>query len=166
MFGSWSRLVRLSLAAAGIALAALHAWVLALQVTAGELNNPWLIFRWLAAGTFVAALVAVRRNGESVWSRKGIGIWVLAALLHGPVAGDLTANLESLALPEVVATSLLQLVSSTVLAISLWLLAGVLAGRRSLASVRRAVVPAFSTAGRLAAGIAPQFSPRPPPLRN
>jgi hypothetical protein len=166
MFGLRSRLVRLTLAVAGVALAAFHAWLLALQVAAGELNDPWVIFRWIAAGALVAALVAVRLNGESIRGRKSIAIWVLAALLHGPAAGDLTANLDSLALPETVATSVLQLVSSTVLAIGLWLLAGILAGRRSSLSIQPAFVPAFSAAGRLAAGITPQFSPRPPPLRS
>lgn len=166
MFGLRSRLVRLTLAVAGVALAAFHAWLLALQVAAGELNDPWLIFRWFAAGALVAALVAVRRNGESIWTRKGIAIWVLAALLHGPAAGDLTANLDSLALPATVATSVLQLVSSTVLAIGLWLLAGILAGRRCSASAQPEFIPAFSAAGRLAAGVTPQFSPRPPPLRS
>ena len=166
MFGLRSRLVGLTLGVAGIALVAFHAWRLALQVAAGELNDPWLVFRGLAAGALVAALVAVRRNGESIWSRKGIAIWVLAALLHGPAASDLTANLDSLALPETVATSVLKLVSSTVLAMSVWLLAGLLAGRRSATSFQPAFVPAFSAAGRLAAGITPQFSPRPPPLRS
>lgn len=166
MFGLRSRLVRLTLAVAGVALAAFHVWLLALQVAAGELNEPWLIVRWLAAGALVAALVAVRRNGESIWSRKGIAIWVLAALLHVPAAGDLTANLDSLALPETVTTSVLQLLSSTVLAIGLWLLAGILAGRRCSPSAQPAFVPASSVAGRLAAGITPQFSPRPPPFRS
>jgi hypothetical protein len=167
MLGLRSRLVRLTLAVAGVALAAFHAWLLALQVAAGELTDPWLIVRWLAAGALVASLVAVRRNGESVWGRKGIAIWVLAALLHGPAAGELTINLDSLALPETVTTSVLQLVSSTVLAITLWVLAGILAGRhRSSRSDLAAFVPALSAAGRLAAGVTPQYSPRPPPLRG
>jgi hypothetical protein len=166
MSGLQARFVRLTLAVAGVALAAFHAWLLALQVAAGELNDPWLIFRWLAAAALVAALAAVRRNGGSFWGRKGIAIWVLAALLHGPAAGELTTNLDSLALPETVTTSVLQLVSSSVLAIGLWLLAGILAGRRSSPTVQLAFVPAFSAAGRLAAGVTPQFSPRPPPLRG
>lgn len=165
MFGLRARFVRLTLAVAGVALAAFHAWLLALQVAAGELNDPWLIVRWLAAAALVAALVAVRRNGESIWGRMGIAIWVLAALLHGPtIVSDL--NTDSLALPETVATSVLQLVSSTVVAIGLWVLAGILAARHSSRSVRSAFVPAFSAAGRLAAGVTPQFSPRPPPLRR
>jgi hypothetical protein len=148
-----------------VALAGFHGWLFAAQVLAGRLEDPWLIFRWVAAAALVGALVAVRRGGDSIWGRKGIAIWVLAAVLHGPaVAGDF--NVETFALPETVATSVMQLVSSAALAIGLWLLAGLVAARRRSAALRYAFVPAHSAAGRLAAGITPQFSPRPPPLRR
>jgi len=159
-----SRTCRATLAVAGVALAGFHGWLLAAQVAAGRLEDPWLILRWLAAATLIAALVAVRRNGDSIWGRKGIAIGVLAALLHGPaVAG---ADPATFAVPEPVATAVLQLVSASALAIGLWLLAGFLAARRAPAASRYALVPAFSVPRRRAAGRSPQFSPRSPPLRT
>ena len=66
---------------------------------------------------------------------------MLAALLHGPaIASDLQNDFNSFALPETVATSVLQLVASAALGLGLWLLAGLLlARRRSTASPVRDV---------------------------
>ena len=111
-------------------LVAFHGWLFATQVAAGRLEDPWLVFRWTIAVGLIAALVAIRRSGASIWSRQGIAVWVLAALLHGPaVATDFSDSVNKLALPETVATSVLQLVSVTALAVTLWMLAGLLARR-------------------------------------
>ena len=158
------RIIRLTLGLLGGGLAAFHGWLFVAQAAAGRLEDPWLIFRWVASASLIAALVALRRSGESVWGRKGIAIWVLAALLHGPaVAG--TNDIAAIALPESVVTSVLQLVSAAAVAIGLWLLARLLRTRTRHVSFYSSI-DAFSTTGRLAAGTAPQFSPRPPPLRN
>ena len=160
------RIVRATLATAGAALAGFHGYLFAVQAAAGRLEDPWLIFRWLASAALIVALVAVRRGGESVWGRKGIAIWVLAALLHGPaVAGKVDADFNLPALPETVVTSVLQLMSSATLAIGLLLLASLLAARRRPSVALFAFFPAFSAAGPEAAGGSLQFSPRPPPLR-
>ena len=109
----------------------------------------------------------MRRGGESICGRKSIAIWVLAALLHGPaIASDLQTDFNSFALPETVATSVLQLLSSAALGVSLWLLAGLLLARRRVAAVRYATVPVFVAAGGLRPGALRQFSPRPPPFRS
>ena len=105
-------MIRTLLAVAGAALAGFHAWLFAAQVAAGRLEDPWLVFRWIAAAALVAALVGVRRGGNSIWGRKGIAIWVLAALLHGPA---IASDLRSFALPETVATTVLQLATSAAL---------------------------------------------------
>jgi len=160
----FSRLLKAMLGVAGGALAVFHGWLFAAQAVAGRLEDPWLIFRWLSAVALIAALVAVRRGGSSIWGRKGMAIWVLAALLHGPaVAGD-TAALQ--ALPEAVATTVMQLVSASALALGLWLLAALLGARRAAPARLYTLTLAFSLAGRLAAGVSHQFSPRPPPLRR
>ena len=105
-----ARMIRASLAVAGAALVGFHGWLFAAQVAAGRLEDPWLVFRWIAAAILIATLVAVRRGGESIFGRKNIAIWVLAALLHGPaIASDLQNDFNSFALPETVATSVLQL---------------------------------------------------------
>lgn len=161
-----ARMIRASLALAGLALIGFHGWLFAAQVAAGRLEDPWLVFRWIAAALLVAALVAVRRDGASIWGRKSISIWVLAALLHGPaIAGDLQTDFDSFALPETVVTTVLQLLSSTALAVGLWLLAGLLRARRHSTRVCYATVPVFVTAGGRARGAVWHFSPRPPPVR-
>jgi hypothetical protein len=162
-----ARMIRASLALAGAALIGFHGWLFAAQVAAGRLDDPWLAFRWIAAATLIAALVAVRRTGGSFWGRKSVAIWVLAALLHGPaIASDLQTDFNSFALPEAVATSVLQLFSAAAFGVSLWLLAGLLLARRRSTQVRYTTVPVFVSAGGLAPGTLRHFSPRPPPLRS
>lgn len=164
-----SRMIRASLAVAGAALVGFHGWLFTAQVAAGRLEDPWLIFRWIAAAILIATLVAVRRGGESIFGRKNVAIWVLAALLHGPaIASDLQNDFNSIALPETVATSVLQqLLTSAALGVSLWLLAGLLLARRRASEVRYAAVPVFVAAGGLAPGTSLRhFSPRPPPFRG
>ena len=159
-----SRIVRVTLLVTGVALAGFHGYVFAAQAAAGRLEDPWLIFRWLAAAALILALAALHRSGESIRGRKGIAIWVLAALLHGPAVAGIDADLNSLALPETVASSVLKLVSSTVLAIGLFLLANLLAARRRQSPSCYTFFPVFAAAGAVAAGGSPPFSPRPPPL--
>jgi len=75
-------------------------------------------------------------------------------------------DFNSIALPETVATSVLQLLTSAALGVSLWLLAGWLLARRRATEVRHAAVPVFVAAGGLAPGTLRHFSPRPPPFRS
>jgi len=161
-----ARMIRASLAVAGAALVGFHGWLFAAQVAAGRLEDPWLVFRWIAAAALIAALVAARRGGAAIFGRKNIAIWVLAALLHGPaIASDLQTGFNSFALPETVATSVLQLLTSAALAVSLWLLAGLLRARLQSHAIRYAAVPVRITAGGRAPRVSRHFSPRPPPLR-
>lgn len=161
-------LARTTAVVAGGVLVAFHGWLLAAQVAEGRFEDPWLIFRWIAAAGLVAALTAIRRRGRSLWSRQGIAIWVLAALLHGPaVATDFSASIDSLALPETVATSVLQqLVSISALAITLWMLAGLLARRDRHARLYAGPVAAISRAGIFGDGFSPHYASRPPPRLN
>jgi hypothetical protein len=158
-FRSW---VRTSAVVLGAVLVAFHGWLFATQVASGRLEDPWLVFRWMVAAGLVAGLVAIRRGGASMWSRQGTAIWVLAALLHGPaVATDF--SLESLALPETAATAVLQMASTTLLAVSLWMLAGLLARRDRHARLYSGRVAASSLAGIFDDGYSPQYFSRPPP---
>jgi hypothetical protein len=161
-FGSMARTTTVL---SGAVLVAFHGWLFATQVATGKLDDPWLAFRWLLASGLVSALVAIRRSGGSVWSRQGMAVWVLAALLHGPaVATNLSDSLNSLALPETVATTVLQLVSATALGITLWMIAGLLARRDRHAQLYAGLVAASSLAGIFGAGFLPQYSSRPPPI--
>ena len=159
-------MIRASLALAGAALVGFHGWLFAAQVTAGRLEDPWLVFRWIASASLIAALIGVRRGGASIFGRKSVAIWVLAALLHGPAISDLSTDFNSFALPETVATTVVQLLSSAALGAGLWLLAALLLARRRAIAVRYAAVPRFVQAGGLSPGVARDFSSRPPPLRR
>ncbi|MFA5910967.1 MAG: hypothetical protein WC815_19495 [Vicinamibacterales bacterium] len=156
--------VRTTSVLAGAVLVTFHGWLFATQAAAGRLDDPWLVFRWLLAVGLVSALMAIRRGGASVWSRQGIAVWVLAALLHGPaVAADFSDSINSLALPETVAASVLQLVTTSALAITLWMLAGLLARRDRHARLYASFVTVSSRGGRFGDGYSPQYSSRPPP---
>ena len=161
-------LARTTAVVAGAMLVAFHGWLFAAQVAAGRLEDPWLVLRWTLAAGLVAALAAIRRNGASVWSQQGIAVWVLAALLHGPaVATDFSDSFRSLALPETVATTVLQqLASVSALAITLWMLSGLLARRDRHARLYAGLVAAPSLAGIFVAGFSPQYSSRPPPRQS
>ncbi len=159
------RLINLALALAGGALAVFHGWLFAWQAAAGRLADPWVIFRWAAAIALIAALVAVHRRGHLLWGRKGVSIWLLAAMLHGPAIAD-NESFEPFALPEAAAASVLQLVSSAGLALGLWVLAALLARRRSSPPTLRSLDAPVGVARSVTAGFTPQFSPRPPPLRS
>lgn len=159
------RLINRTLALAGGALAVFHGWLFASQAAAGRLEDPWVVFRWMAAAALILALVAVHRHGTPVWGRKGIAIWLLAALLHGPAIAD-NESFKTFALPEAAAASVLQLVSSAGVALTLWMLATLLAARRTTARPLRALVPITAGTARFAAGHASRFAPRPPPLRT
>ena len=160
-------LARTTTALMGALLVAFHGWLFATQVATGRLDDPWLVFRWLLAAALVAALVAIGRGGASVWSRQGIAVWVLAALLHGPaVATDFSDSINALALPETVATAVLQLASASALTITLWMLAGVLARRDRHARLYAGLVAAPSLAGIFGEGFSPRYSSRPPPQQS
>jgi hypothetical protein len=160
-----ARLIRLSLAVAGAALIAFHGWLFAGQLAAGRLEDPWLVFRWIAAGLLIGGLVAVRRRDSSIFGRKSVAIWVLAALLHGPAISNLPADFHSFALPETVATAVVQLLSSAALGAGLWLLAALLLARRRTTPLRYAPVRALAPAGGLSLRNSRHFASRPPPLR-
>jgi hypothetical protein len=161
-----ARMIRATLAIAGAALIAFHGWLFAGQIAAGRFEDPWLVFRWIAAAGLVAALVAVRRSGESIVGRKNIAIWVLAALLHGPAIASELQGFNSFAMPETVAVTVVQLVSSAAFGVGLWLLAGLLVARRRAVQFRYATVPVFVHAGGRAPILRQLFAPRPPPIRS
>jgi hypothetical protein len=161
---SLSPVLRISLGIAGIPLAAFHGWLFLGQIAAGRFDDPWVIFRWSAAALLVAAFVALWRAGESMFGRRGIAIWVLVALLHGPaISAD---GAETFAMPEAVAASVLQIASAMAVVAGVWILTGLLVARRRHALRLSTLAPVVAAADPLAAGITHYFSPRPPPLHR
>lgn len=160
-------LTRTTALASAATLVAFHGWLFAAQAADGRLEDPWLAARWVVAAGLVAALAAVRQKGGSIWGRQGLAVWVLAALLHGPAAAtDFRASVNSLSLPEAVAASMLQsCVSISALALSLWMLAGLLARRDRHARLYAGFIAA-SPAAVSGDGFAPQYASRPPPRQR
>jgi hypothetical protein len=151
---------------AGALLVLFHAGLLVGQAWDGQLADPALILRWTAAGAIVAALIALRRAGASIFrGRKAVAIWLLAALLHGPAAARRLEGVGEPALPEFVATLTLAVASGAALGLG-WLFARSLVRRREIAFVRDGLVARecprpFSSANRSFV----RFAPRPPPIR-
>lgn len=144
-------------------LVAFHGRLLATQLLNGELADPGLAFRWLLAGVLVATLVGLRRSGASLFSRQGVAVWVLAALLHGPViAAEAGNDAGMLALPEAVATAVVQIAATSgSLAVGLWILNLLIATINRVSALRSAAIVGltspFPDPNRR------PFSPRPPP---
>lgn len=146
----------------GALLAGFHLWLLGNQAWSGELAEPDLLLRWLAAGALAGGLVSLRRRKlPLLLGRQAVAIWLLAALLHGPALADDLGGFATQALPEAV-TSLLQTVAAaiglalaTLAAVRIWRLGHLLGS-----SIVRAAQPcyAFGASARL------RLLPRPPPL--
>ncbi|HEX8029381.1 MAG TPA: hypothetical protein VF491_13000 [Vicinamibacterales bacterium] len=157
--------VRIAAVISGAALVAFHGGLFAAQAAEGRLDEPWLVVRWLIAAGVVAALAAIRRVSGSIWSRRGLAVWVLAAMLHGPaVANEFAHPINSPALPETSPTSVLQsLVSVSALAAALWMLAGLLGLRNRQSRLSAIADPADVTAAMFGDGFSPRCFSRPPP---
>jgi hypothetical protein len=131
------------------------------QIASGKLAEPGVVLRWLIAAALVGGVAQLYRSRASIWSRKGIAILVLAALLHGPAfaAGE-QSSVPSL--PEAIATVVVQITATAgSLALGLWVL-GWLLGATERRYHARLVPISPAIRRRIDPGRRP-FSPRPPP---
>lgn len=161
----FKRALSMSLAIAAVVLTVFHGWVFVAQAAAGQLDDPWVILRWVVGSAIVVALAALRRRGESMWGRKAIAIWSLAALLHAPsVAKNSTIDLASL--PEPAAVVMLNVASVVGIGASLFLFGALAFARRR--ELTRFAIPCLADlpAGMISISLAPRFAPRPPPARG
>ncbi len=158
------RALSISLAIGAVALAGFHGWVFAAQAAAGRLDDPWVILRWIVGTAIVVALAALRRRGESMWGRKAIAIWGLAALLHAPSVAKNSA-LELASLPERAVVVMLEVASAVGLGASIFLLGALAFARRR--ELTRFAIPCVADlpARMIGNSLAPRFAPRPPPAR-
>jgi hypothetical protein len=156
-------MIRKAAVAACAALALFHLWLLVEQAWAGELLEPWLLLRWLVAGVLAAGLVSVLRSGASgFWSRRTVALWVLGAILHGPLLMD-RVGVDTQGLPEAAAI-LVQIATLSAAASAVILLAA--AFRRTPRTSRsgRDVSAGVTLAPSRSLGFVQAFAPRPPPL--
>jgi len=73
--------------AAAASLVLLHASILWERVAQGQLSDPVVALRWLAALVLMVALVALRRSGVPLlWGRRALVFWLLVLLLHAGTA--------------------------------------------------------------------------------
>jgi hypothetical protein len=155
-------LQRITAGAAGL-LGLFHAWLLGSQWWDGQLAEPGLVLRWLAAAGLLLAIVLLRRSGASVFlGRKAVAIWLLAMLLHGPAIARQHERGEWAALPEAVIAVVQVAAASVALGCGLALLAAL--GARQLA-IYRARYHTFSALAFQALDVdrLVRFAPRPPP---
>ena len=160
---SAARLLRTVLWTGGAALVAFHGWLLASQAADGRLADPGVALRWILSAALIASLIALRQSRRSIWSRKGVAVWVLAALLHGPAVAAANANNpDAVAFPDVIVAVITQ-ISTTVgsLALVIWILGRLIGGDGY--RLVRGLVPAESIDAQRSDHSRRPFSPRPPP---
>lgn len=156
---------RKALTGAGAILVLFHVWLLSGQVWTGEFAEPGRLVRWLFAFALLGALVALKRQGASVWrGRKAVAVWLLAVLLHAPSVADRVATAGLAPLPEV-ANVLAQIVIASAAAAGLRQLMGFRRLRNRPGSGMR--TSAFAIDGGSIGVLSPdaflQITPRPPP---
>jgi hypothetical protein len=158
-------MLRKAVVGASAILVLFHVWLLGGQAWAGELADPGRLLRWVVAVGLVAAILALRRQGASLFvGRKALVIWLLAALLHGPALADRIATPGVRALASVT-TTLTQIALASAAALGLALLVGWRAARRQSDALLRTdfVVKAGSTVHACSPHALLTIAPRPPP---
>ena len=147
----------LSLGAVSL-LVAFHAWLLALRLAEGQLGEPTVALRWLAAPILIAALATLRRAGVPlVWGRKAFAFWVLVLLLHWTATPAAERGVP-------VAELLLKL-PGTFVTLAAFALLGVAAGRtvRPRRQTGRGERVGVLRLGPVVNGFLPALAARPPP---
>lgn len=154
---------RRSVLAIGALVGGFHVWLLGQQAWTGQLTEPDVVLRWLAALALAGGLLALQRRGTSLFGRQAVAMWVLAALLHGPALANDHDGFATPGLPEAVVT--VAQAAAAIAAVGLALLAlfalALWPARRATALLP--AVPALN-AGPHAARRSLGFLPRPPPL--
>lgn len=154
-------MLRRAVVGLGVLVGGSHAWLLGAQVLRGELLEPGLLLRWTVAALLVAAFVAVRRRGATLFGRQVVALWLLAALLHTPALAGHHDPTAMPALPEVVA-SLMQTaaIAAGFAAVFIFAVIAWAISRPLLRAAWREV----RGARRVFGSSPPVFLPRPPPV--
>jgi hypothetical protein len=155
-------IARWSAAAAIATLAAFHVYLFWDRLAGGDLLDPAVAGRWVAAAALVAALVALRRIGVPLArGRNAVVVWSLVVLLHAwgravpPVPSDDASPADA---------GLIFVLPSTLSVVGLGLLCATAARRRPVAFRPTAELVAFGTACRPSDGWRRGDPTRGPPL--
>jgi hypothetical protein len=151
------------LRAAGAFLLLFHAWLLAADLWTGQLLEPGRLLQWLLAAGLLGALYLLQREGASLFlSRRGVAIWMLAALLHGPAVAERMGATELPAIPPVTLT-IAQGLGSILLGLGLLGVARTARARFVPPSLTSFVLIEATSTGQTCLGAFPPLSSRPPP---
>jgi hypothetical protein len=155
-------IARWSVAAAGATLAVFHLYLFWDRLAGGDLLDPAVAGRWLAAAALVAGLAALRRIGVPLArGRNAVVVWALVVLLHA--WGRALPALSSDA-PPIADAGLIFVLPSTLGVVGLGLLCVTAARRRPLAFRATGRLVAVETSGRLSDGWRRGGTTRGPPL--
>lgn len=143
-------------------LGGFHLWLLGHQAWSGQLAEPDVVLRWIAALALGGGLVALTRRGASLFGRQAVAIWVLAALLHGPALGNDADGFATPALPAAVATVAQAIAGVSAVGLALLALFA-LTGCSAPSVVGLALTSASGHVPALSALRTPGLLPRPPP---
>ena len=158
-------MLRRALSAAAVLLVLFHAWLFLGHAWQGQLSDPGLLLRWVLAGGLTAALIALRRQGASVFfSRKAVAIWALAFLLHGPALAGRIEAFEAPPLPAVVVSLAQIATSAAALGWVLLLMRGGVPSRPPVFRGLGQVAARWGLTGARSSDARFIFAPRPPPL--
>jgi hypothetical protein len=154
-------IARWSALTAGAALAVFHIFLFWDRLVGGDLFDPAIAVKWLAAACLVSALMVLRRMGIPLTQgRKACVVWLLVVLLHAssrsvPVVQEETSGLDA---------SVIFVLPSTLAVVGLGLLCATTVRRRPLAfaAVGRVAEPAARS--RLSDGWRRGGTTRAPPL--
>jgi hypothetical protein len=159
------QVLRVGVAIGATALGAFHAALFWDRIAAGQLFDPLVALRWVAAAGLVGALLALRHHGVSLLrGRQGLTVWTLVVLLHvgmqpAAAAPDLNQSAASdiiFVLPTTAAAAL----------VGLGLLLASLAARRARPALTCVCTVEPHAAGRASSGWRPAGAPRAPPLQT
>jgi hypothetical protein len=154
--------IRKSVVGLGALLGGFHLWLLGYHAWSGQLAEPDVVLRWIAALALGGGLIALKRRGASLFGRQAVAMWVLAALLHGPALGNDHDGFATPALPEAVATVAQAIAAVSPLGLALLALFALTAWSAPVA-VGLALTSASGHAAARSALRTPGLLPRPPP---
>ena len=155
---------RIAVAVCG-GLALLHVRLFAGQAWEGQLVEPALLLRWLLAGALAVGLIGVLRSGAPVfWSRRAVALWLLGALLHGPVVID-RAGADTQRLSEAAAIVVEIAVASAAVGAAFLFVAAAFRRTPGVRQVRGSCTHDLGPVVSPSHGFIQAFAPRPPPLK-